>query len=101
MSKSLPEIIRKETIILDKSKLKTPKGVKVTKPLEVNVSLICEAGALYSVFIEGSQLIPRRRLAGLGDLEYISEIYRRAVRKLRKGNYYLESDFEIKVLIED
>ncbi len=91
--------IKKEKITLDKNKLNPPRGVKITKPLEVTVSLVYNVGVLYSVFIEGPPLIPRRRLAGMGDLKYTSEKYKDIVGKLKEGNYSLESDFEIKVLI--
>lgn len=100
MSKKHPGGIREETVVLDKNKLNLPRGVKITKPLEVTVSLVYEIGTLYSVFIESPPLIPRKRLAGMGDLKHTSEKYEDIVGRLREGDYLLESDFEVKILMD-
>ena len=92
--------IRRKKIVLDKKKLELPKGIKITHPLEVTVSLEkSQMGSLYYVFIEGD-LIPRRRLSGGGDYEHAPEIYRNVLRRLRHGDYDLHPSLEVNLSIE-
>ena len=92
--------IRKKKVVLDKKKLGLPKGIKLTRPLEVTVSLERNlTGNLYYVFIEGD-LIPRKILRGGGDYEHIPRIYGNVLEKLRHGDYHLTSSLEINLSIE-
>ncbi|MBU2616915.1 MAG: hypothetical protein KKB79_02975 [Nanoarchaeota archaeon] len=89
-------VIKKKKITLNPQKVKIPKGMKLTQPLEVTVSLVNEMGELYDVCLEGHPSLRDKKLVGLGELERTKRTYERILRKIKHGDYDLQFDFEIK-----
>ena len=90
------KVIRKKKMTLDPLKIDLPSGIKITKPLEVTVSLVREMGGLYDVCFTGGPLLRNRRLISLGGLEKTEEAYEEILRKIKCGDYTLPSIFEVK-----
>ena len=94
------KVIRKKKMTLDPLKIDLPSGIKITKPLEVTVSLVREMGGLYDVCFTGGPLFKGRRLMSLGGLERTEKAYEEILRKIKCGDYTLQSIFELRFTIE-
>jgi len=90
------KIMRKKKMTLDPHKIDLPAGVKLTNPLEITVSLVREIGGLYDVCFTGGPLLRNRRLISLSGLEKTEEAYEEILRKIKCGDYTLQSIFEVK-----